>query len=227
MVLAASGEGAPARAAINELCRLYWMPLYAYARRSGCSEQDAEDATQDFLGRISGMEILRTAAPERGRLRTFLLAVFHRDLIDSTRRASRLRRGGGIPPLPLDSLQAEQWLGTQLTTMPSETVFDRAWAMTTLDSVIQRLEEEYAARGRLSLFSALRPFLDPADGGVTMADAAAATGLETNAVRQAVYRLRQRFRMLLRAGIADTLQSPSDLLIDEEMAALRAALAGG
>ena len=101
--------------------------------------------------------------------------------------------------------------------------FDRAFALTCLESAAALLEAEYAARGRSSLYAVLRPFLDPTNEQ-HHADAATAAGLELNALRQAIFRLRQRFRILLRQVVADTLRDPSEQLIEEELAALRAAL---
>jgi len=224
VVLTASGDGSQARAALDELCRLYWFPLYAFARQKGWSAEDAEDATQDFLAGIAAGDLLASAAPDRGRLRTFLLAAFQRDLIDTHRRATRQKRGGSTGFVPLESIDAEaRYHSTTALDSPAAT-FDHAWAVTCLDNAASLLGAEYEARGRASLFEALRPFLDP-QAESDYAAVAQATGLDPNAVRQAVFRLRQRFRTLLRQTIADTLQTPTDPLIDEELAALRTALA--
>lgn len=102
--------------------------------------------------------------------------------------------------------------------------FDRAWALTCLTAAMRLLEAEYSARGRDALFQSLRPFLDPESEG-DYAAVAGSAGLEHNALRQAVFRIRQRYRTLVRQTIADTLAHPSDALIDEELTALRAALA--
>lgn len=223
VVLTASGGGAAARAALEELCRLYWFPLYAFARQSGCSPEDAEDETQEFLTRVASRELLAGATATRGRLRTFLLAAFQRDLIDAHRRTTRQKRGGGAEVLSIDALKAEDRLSALGTATSAENTYDRLWAMTCLDTAMAALESEYTRREKLALFQALRPFIDPqAEGGYEKA--AQLTGLEPNAVRQAVFRLRQRFRALLRLTIGDTLESPTEALIEEELAALRAAL---
>ena len=224
VVLLAAGSGTQARVALEELCRLYWFPLYSFARQKGSSPEDAEDETQEFLARVAGGELLASAAPDRGHLRTYLLAAFQRDLIDAHRRAGRLKRGGKVEFISLDALNAEARYGTPQSESSTAT-YDRAWAMTCLDAAVSALETEYQSRGRASLFQTLRPFLDPETEG-DHAAAAQATGLEPNAIRQAVFRLRQRFRILVRQTIADTLENPTELLIDEELAALRAALAG-
>jgi hypothetical protein len=224
VVLAAAGEGQPARAALEELCRLYWFPLYAVARQRGCSPEDAEDETQNFLAEVAGGRLLAAATPERGHLRTYLLAAFQRDLIDAQRRTLRQKRGGGVVMVPLDLHTAEDRLEQAAAETP-QAAFDKAWALTCLESAAAALATEYENRGRGALFQTLRPFLDPESEGDYSA-ASRATGLDANALRQAVFRLRQRFRALLRQVIADTLDQPGEALIDEELAALRRALAG-
>ena len=223
VVLTASAGGTNARAALEELCRLYWFPLYSFARQQGCSPEDAEDETQAFLAHMAAGDILSTAAQDKGHLRTYLLAAFQRDLIDAHRRATRQKRGGNMEFISLEALNAEERYRSAPRLESPAATYDRAWAMTCLDAAVQTLESEYAARGRIVLFQALSPFLDPESGG-DYAIAAKATGLDPNALRQAVFRLRQRFRIIIRQTIADTLEHPSDGHIDEELAALRAAL---
>ena len=223
VVLMAAGSGSHARAALEELCRLYWFPLYAFARQRGWSAEDAEDETQGFLTRIAAGELLASATPERGHLRTYLLAAFQRDLIDAQRRAGRQKRGGGVQFVPIESLDAESRFHDAPLQDSPVAVYDRAWTVTCLDTASATLEKEYHARNRAALFQSLRPFLDPESDGDYSAGLQS-TGLGPNALRQAVFRLRQRFRVLLRQTIADTLEHPTEALIDEELAALRAAL---
>ncbi len=224
VVLKASGSGTQARAALEELCRLYWFPLYAFARQQGCSPEDAEDETQAFLADMAAGGMLSTAAPDKGHLRTYLLAAFQRDLIDAHRHAHRQKRGGGVEFVSLEVLDAEERYRNTPNQDSPAAIFDFAWALTCLTAAMRLLESEYSARGRTALFQSLRQFLDPESEG-DYAAVAGSTGLEPNALRQAVFRIRQRYRTLVRQTIADTLAHPSGALIDEELTALRAALA--
>ena len=223
MVLAAAGSGISARAAMEELCRLYWFPLYAFARQWGCSPQDAEDETQNFLTKMSSEDLLSRALPDRGKLRTYLLKAFQRDLIDAHRRAHRVKRGGTAEMLPLDTMDAEALFRQTPLLHSALATYDRLWAVTCLEAALRLVEIEYSARGRSTLFENLRPFLDPA-GGEDYKTTAGVTGMDPNAIRQAVFRLRQRFRAVLRQTVADTLHHPSEALVEEELSALRAAL---
>lgn len=223
VVLTASGCGTDARAALEELCRLYWFPLYAFARQRGCGPEDAEDEVQDFLSQVAAGDFLAGAAPDRGRLRTYLLAAFQHDLIDAHRRAHRLKRGGRAQFVTIEAMEAETRFNSTPMSNSAVAAYDRAWAMTCLDAAMTALEAEYSTRERAALFQTLRSFLDPEhDGDYTVAGQA--TGLGPNALRQAVFRLRQRFRAHLRQCIAGTLDHPSEILIDEELTALRNAL---
>src|SRR5688572_31560325 len=80
LVSAAAGGGDKdaARAALSELCALYWYPLYAFVRRQGVDADAASDVTQGFFARFIELESIGSARQERGRFRSYLLgAVKH------------------------------------------------------------------------------------------------------------------------------------------------------
>lgn len=223
--VAAGGDNAAARSALGELCRLYWMPLYAFARRRNFGAEDAEDATQSFLLSMLEAHFLATADPALGRLRSFLLTAFSRHLADLRRDAGRLKRGGGVEFISLDFGDAETRYQTAPTAQDAALQFETDWAAAVLEATIVQLESDYTATGRSAIFEALRPFLGA--GGETPDQAGLATqlGMTHAALRQSLTRLRERFRSTLRAQIADTLREPTDAAIDEELRALRAVLA--
>ncbi|MBS0661406.1 MAG: RNA polymerase subunit sigma-24 [Verrucomicrobia bacterium] len=228
-VVAALGTGADrssAERALGELCRSYWYPLYAFARRSGLGPPDAEDATQSFFAAVLEERLFAAADPSIGRLRSFLLKAFSRDLADTRRRERRQRRGGGTEHIPLEAAE-ERFLGGPASAEPA-LEFEAAWATAVLEGALGRVAEDYRATGRGELFEALRPALgsgqqEPADS----AQLAVQLGLQPPALRQAVTRLRQRFRAALREQIADTLREPSEEAIDDELRALQAVLRRG
>lgn len=221
------GDSAVSRTALAELCRLYWYPLYSFARGTGLSPEDAEDRTQDFFATLLDSNLLARADPNIGRLRSFLLTAFKHDLADAHRRATTLRRGGAIDKLPLE--EAEARLQAELIDGGSapDAAYDLRWAIAVLDGAVERLRSDFTAGGNADLFAALRPFLS----GETDPTAAYDTlcrnhGMTREAARQAVHRLRERFRAALRMHVADTLIQADDDAIDQEIAALQAALAG-
>jgi RNA polymerase sigma-70 factor (ECF subfamily) len=219
------GDSAAAWRALGELCRTYWYPLYAFARGTGLSPEDAEDRTQDFFSAVLETDFFSEATPEIGRLRSFLLTAFKRDLIDDRRRRMAARRGGSRFFLSLHG--AEQRLQAELTApqAPPDEAWDRRWAVVLLDAAVERLRADFAAGGKELLFESLRPFLNGGtDASSAYDELCTRHGLTRESARQSVHRLRERFRESLRRCIADTLSDPAPAQVDEELAALRAAL---
>ncbi len=220
VVLAAGRPGSPqAAGALEELCRTYWFPLYAYVRRRGHTREDAEDLTQAFFARLLEKGFLETADAERGRFRAFLLMALKRFLANEWDWSRSLKRGGGAPAVPLDPQQADsQFLSAASPDLPPDRAFDREWAVALLERVVVRLRAECVAEGRAEQFDRLKVFLTSGKGATSHADAAAALGMEEGAVRVAVHRLRKRYRQLLRDEVAQTLAEGAD--VAAEMTAL-------
>ena len=224
-MLAAGGRSTPgADVALEELCRTYWYPLYAYVRRHGHSREDAEDLTQAFFARLLEKDYLKGISREKGKFRAFLLVAVKRFLANEWDRASSQKRGGGVRPLSLDWLDADQrYQINPADTLSPDKLYDRAWAVTVLEQVITRLRDESAAEGKARLYEQLKAFLMAGKSDIPYAQAAAALEMTEGAVRVAVHRLRQRYRELLREEIAQTLSDPAQ--VEEEMQALFSALA--
>ena len=210
------GEGAtPANEqALEELCRAYWSPLYAYLRRQGHSPHDAQDLTQGFLSRVIAREDLGNLSPEKGRFRSFLLTGLRNFTIKQALHDKALKRGGGKPTLSINQDEAERLCGPDLTAENPELAFDRRWCRTTLALAIQRLREEHCSRGKQALFEALAPFLDGADPGEYEA-LARQLGMAPGTVAVRIHRLRSRLQELVRAEVALTVSSPDQ--IEEEV----------
>ncbi len=227
VVLAAGHRSAPqADAALEELCRTYWYPLYVYVRRHTSTREDAEDLTQSFFARFLEKNYLEGLSSDKGRFRAFLLAALKHFLANEWDRANRLKRGGGIAPLSLDWQDADTRYQIQpADNLSPDKLYDRAWAVTLLERVIGRLRQECVLEGKAKLFDTLKPFLMAGKGAIPYGDAAAALELTEGAVRVAVHRLRRRYRELLREEIAQTLSDPAQA--DEELKALFSAFADG
>lgn len=214
------------RAALDELCRQYWFPLYAFARRRGHGPADAEDLTQSFFTELLSRRLFDDADPAQGRLRTFLLTAFQRRITDHYRRENAQKRGGGQPMISIDLDAAEDRLRSELADNATpEDAYEMRWAMALLDSAMSVLEQEYVAAQKQEHFEALRPFLTATQTHTTGYEQLAARLCITKvAARQSVHRIRERFRVMLRQCVADTLRTATAVAIDEELEALKRAL---
>lgn len=208
--------------ALEALCRTYWFPLYAFVRRLGHSPHDAQDLTQEFFARLLKKEYLKSADREKGRFRTFLLVALKRFLADEWDRQHAQKRGGLTPVLSIDQEMAESRFAAEPGhNLQPDVLFDRQWAVTLLERTMTLLGEEYAATGRAALFEALRCCLAKDEAAPSYAEVASRLILTEGAVKMAVRRLRARYREILRAEIAGTVETGEQ--IEEEIRHLFAA----
>jgi RNA polymerase sigma factor (sigma-70 family) len=224
VVLAATQGNPPAAAAaLDAICRAYWYPLYAYARRSGQSHADAQDLTQEFFRRLLEKRWLELVDREKGKLRTYLIVSLKHFMSNQWRRAQAQRRGGGQRLESFDTSLAESRYAADRQALAPDETYDRQWALALLDLTLVRLREEYGAAGRTGDFEALKECLMAARGGIDYAAMAGRLGVSEGTARVAVHRLRKRFREIFREEIARTLADGADL--DAELRHLAAALA--
>lgn len=217
VVAAACGsDTTQSQAALAHLCSTYWYPLYAYVRRRGYSPEDAQDLTQEFFARLLAQKWLDAADQQRGRLRTYLLAALSHFLANEWRKASAQKRGGGAQFVPVQMEEAETRYGRELIDpLTPEQVYERRWAVTLLDQVLDRLRAEQAAAGSEAQFEVLKSALLGTRQDQPYADLAASLGKSEGAVKTAISRLRQRYRQILREEIARTVSTPAE--VDEEL----------
>ena len=216
-VLRARGETVEAQKALSELCEAYWTPVFRFLRREGRDEDTARELTQEFFARLIARHGLATVEPNRGRFRSFLLGAVKHFLADMRDHERRLKRGGGATTEPLDSRNDTE---TELqvpdaTAVVPDTFFDRQWALTVMEHGLSSLEREFEADGKRAHFAVLKPWLVGETDALPQAEAARRLDLTEGAVKVAIHRLRKRFRELIRAEIAQTLDEPARL--DEEL----------
>jgi RNA polymerase sigma factor (sigma-70 family) len=224
LVLAAGRRSLPASdQALSVLCRAYWYPLYAYARRRLGDLDHAQDLTQDFFARLLEKNILAGAQPERGHFRAFLLTAFKNFLTNEGEKARAEKRGGGRAFLPLDFRAGDSRYDREPAhAWTPERLFERQWALTLLEQVLAALRAEYAADGKEELFDRLKVYLT-GETAASYADCAPALGMSEGAIKVAAHRLRARYRALLRWEVAQTVADPAE--VDDEIRRLFDALA--
>ena len=226
----ANGEGdeQKARAALAELCHIYWRPIFSFVCQQGYAAQDAQDLTQDFFVMILESDWLQKADEHRGRFRSFLLKSLQNFLSHASEKKQALKRGGGVEFVRWDDWMAEapselSISAQALESLPPERLFDLRWAATVVEQALCRLREECEAKGRLRLFETLNAHLTSERAAVSYANLAAALGVAETVVKKQLHNLRQRYRWLLRDEVAHTVDNPSD--VDDEIRHLCAALA--
>jgi RNA polymerase sigma factor (sigma-70 family) len=226
ILLAAESQVPGSQAALTELCRHYWYPLYAFARRRGRAPHDAQDLTQGFFLHLLEHRALKHADPLKGKFRSFLLASFRNFLADEADRARSLKRGGNLEFVLLDAEDAENRYRLEPADhLTAEKIFDARWAMTLLTRAVDRLREEWAARGETSRFEVLSAFVGVDVGKVPPSneEVAKSLGISVGAAKTTVHRFRKQYAAFLRQEIGRTVSDPAE--IDEEIHALCDALA--
>ncbi len=226
VVLAAGERESPqASAALEQLCRDYWYPIYVYIRRQGHPPEAAEDLTQEFFARLLAKDYLSAVRRKQGRFRWFVLCAVKRFLINEGERARAAKRGGALRHVEFDGHAAEGRYGLEAADSSTpDKLFDRAWAVALIERVCRLLQEEYALEGKADLFEQLRIFLSGDKTGTTYADAGARLRMTEGAIKVAVHRLRRRYRELLREQVAQTTCTAEEL--EDELRDLRAVFAG-
>ena len=220
---AKQGGVSRAAAALEKLCRTYWPPLYAYIRREGHDATEAQDLTQEFFARLLAKDYLQNLRHQQGKFRSFLLAYLKNFLLEQRRKVRALKRGGGQVFVSLDTMETEDgYLLEPVDELTPDQVFERRWAQAVLQKALDRLREEFVARGQSALFELLQNYQPHEPGGRSYAQLGDELGMTEAAVKSAVQRMRKRHRELLREEIAQTVTRPEE--IEEELRHFRALL---
>ena len=203
---ASSNDDAPAaRAALTELCEIYYEPVVVFIRRwrHDHDEDAARSQAHAFFESILSKERspIGQPSPSLGRFRTYLSGAVKFFLIEEIRRKNTVKRGGEVTFLNVDEQDVHSIDSTD---------FDRDWAMASVGKALADLEAEMGAAGKATQFEVLKPWLD---GNPTLSETSAASSLSIseNAVKVAIHRLRERFRAKVRKEVGSTLADPSEL----------------
>ncbi len=222
-VLAAGREASPrSAAAMEELCRNYWYPLYAYVRRRGHPVEEAQDLTQEFFARLIEKHWLAEADPGKGRFRSFLLTALNHFLANEWRDARAVKRGGGRIPISIDDTAEARYELEAASDLTPEKIYERRWALSLFERAIGRLREHYVTAGRTYLYESLAPFLSGEAAEGDYARLGKELEMAPGAVATAVHRLRRQYREQVRQDVAQTVNGPEE--IEDEMRSLLAAL---
>ncbi len=224
VVLAAKQSEQPeAAVALEKLCATYWPPLYAYIRREGGNQTEAQDLTQEFFARLLARDYLQQLRHQDGKFRSFLLAYLKNFLSEQRRKFGTQKRGGGCTFISLNEPDGEEgYLFEPVDHLTPDQVFELRWVQALLQRVLNRLRKEYQVRDQAALFERLQDYQPHEAGGQTYAQLGAPFAMTESAVKSAVQRMRQRHRELLREEVAQTVTHPQD--VEEELRYFRALL---
>ncbi len=215
-VVVEAGDSRDGEEALEQLCRTYWYPLYAFARRNGTSPVEAQDLTQGFFESLLESHTVGKADPEIGKFRSFLLASFKNFISNEQARARAQKRGGGRRKFVIDGTTGELWLSREPAgPEAAESLYERSWASKVLEQALERLAAEFRAAGKGQTFMELSPLLqgDRAEGGYTCL--AQKLGVVEGTIKWRVNRMRARYRTLIRSVIAETVATPAE--VEEEV----------
>jgi RNA polymerase sigma-70 factor (ECF subfamily) len=217
VVLAAGGDSPASDKALEQLCRTYWYPLYAFVRRTGHSAHDAQDLTQGFFAELFRKNYFRAADRERGKFRSFLLTALRHFLAHEWEKGKAAKRGGGFGPVSWDEEMAEDWYQHEPAKpgASAERVYDRAWALRVFEKALERLRSEADEQGNGLQFDTIKSFLTKEPGAGAYPSIASSLDMSPNAVAVAVHRLRQRYAIMVRQMVADTVAQ--DGQVEEEL----------
>lgn len=222
-IFLARGSSPQARAALNDLCVAYYQPVYFFLRRQAATEDEAREQVQEFFARILEGHRLDGANPAKGRFRSYLLGAVKHLLADLGESSRRIKRGGGAVIQSLSTTQGANLDPPDHHGIDPDLEFDRQWAMAVLKRALDQLAREKEGQGKSEQWKALEPWLNGEPTDSTLTQVSQQLNMEPGAVRTAIHRLRKRFRELVKAEIATTVEDPAE--IREEMGYLVEVLA--
>jgi RNA polymerase sigma-70 factor (ECF subfamily) len=218
LVLRSGGDAPESRAALGELCELYWAPVFRFLRCEGRTEDDSRELAQEFFARLLTRGGFAGADPAKGRFRSYLLGALKHFLAERRRNEAREKRGGGAVVEALDPTGSDTGPGLQIADA-SATIddkhFDREWAFAVMDRSLKAVQADFEIAGKAAQFEALKPWLVGDTDQLSQADAASSLGTSIGAVKVMIHRLRKAFRAAVEAEIAQTVPGTED--VDAEL----------
>ncbi len=206
-------------AALGQLCRDYWPPLYSFARRRGYGPADAQDIVQGFFEYFLVHKGYQRADRTKGKFRSFMLASIKHYMANVWDREHALKRGGGREFVVLDAeiktVEALYASQSGIAESDEEQLYEQRWAQTVIGCALARLSQEFAGAQKEQLLHELKPFLCGGTSLPKQADIAARLGMPIDTLRSHLLRLRVRYAELLREEVARTIGSADD--VDEEL----------
>ena len=122
-------------------------------------------------------------------------------LANEHHRAMAIKRGEGRRLIPFDELVSHD--GAELEpadNLTPDRIYERRWALTVFEKVLERLGEEYLAAGNARLFDRFKELLADEPDHLLQAEIAAELGMTENAVKQAFHRISSALSRIVARG---------------------------
>ena len=223
VVAACACENETADAALAQLCRYYWPPLYTFARRRGYRPADAQDMVQGFFAHLLQTKAYTRTGPSKGKFRSFLLASLKNYMSHVRDRTRALKRGGNYEVLLLgeeiDDVETQYSRETAVMPLTEEQQYERSWAMALVARALERIRAEFNSGAKAHVFGALKPFLTGGAGLPSHESVAKRLDMPVETLRSHLSRLRARYREFVREEVARTIGPADD--VEEELRHLR------
>ena len=227
LIARAGARSAEGQAALSALCSAYWFPVYAFIRRRGVTPDDAHDCTQSFFARLLERNDIAKADRAHGsKFRSWLLRCVNNHLANEYAHANAQRRK---PPEGIQSLSTndaeDRYAFEPSHELTPERLYDRQFALSLLSRVMDQLRAKYAEAGRMHIFEALKGCMYEE---LDYEQLTAVLGMNSvGAVRKAAFDLRKHYRNLLRAEVANTVDSTDEAVVDRELLHLFESISDG
>lgn len=212
----ARGEEPEARAALAELCEIYWTPVFRFLRREGRSEDLSQELTQEFFARLLAGNGIASIDPQKGRFRSYLLGALKHFLAEQRRNEARQKRGGGAVIVSIEDEEVSVMTPeiSDPATLMSDPYFDRQWGLAMMERGLKTVEATFRSSGKAEQFEVLKHWLVGETENLSQASAAAQLGMTSGAIKVAIHRLRKEFGNAIRNEIEHTVSHP-DAVADE------------
>jgi RNA polymerase sigma-70 factor (ECF subfamily) len=203
-------------ASLQSLATAYWRPLYLFLRGSGQSHEDASDHVQGFFLHVLSTEFFAGIEREGGKFRSYLIASLKNWMARGYQHRTALKRGGGVPHLPIEHLEALSTSAEIHETADPDLLYDQRWARELIARAAALVRTEYESRDAAPTFTALAGALPGGGGLPPYPELAATLGGTEAAARKAVFHLRQRFAETVRREIRATVRTASEAVEEFE-----------
>jgi serine/threonine protein kinase len=194
---------------LGGMARGSWYPAYAWLRRSGMAPEIAAETVKTAFTRWVTLDPPYPADPGAWHMRRWI-----RERLGAL--PSKGLEKVKTPIVQVDVAEGEKLYALEPDGRP-DAIYERRWALGTLEAAIANIRKDYTNSGQKLLFEALMPF-GLAAGEEIFEQAAKKTGVSLESARKVLGDFRARLRKALQTLVADIVADQG--IVDDEVNAL-------